>query len=97
MKSIALLITVPLLIMALPVLSQTSAGQGPMKFSLEEAKNYALSHSPVLLNSARDVEIAKKKVWENTASGLPQADLSSSYSYSPQLIGLTSLFDTTIG
>ena len=54
--------------------------------------NYALKNSPILLNSARDVEIAKKQVWENTATGLPQANLSSAYSYSPELAGLSDLF-----
>jgi outer membrane protein len=68
--------------------AQTGPSQ-PMKFSLSEAKNYALNNSPVLLNSARDVEIAKKMIWENTATGLPQVDVSSAYSYSPQLAGLS--------
>lgn len=73
---------------------------GPMKFSLNEAKEYALENSPVLLNSTRDVEIAKAKIWETTATGLPQAGLSGSYSYSPRLAGLTEIFiggDTTGG
>jgi outer membrane protein TolC len=63
--------------------------EAPLKFSLNEAKDYALKNSPVLLNSARDVEIAKQMIWENTATGLPQANLNSSYSYSPQLAGLS--------
>jgi len=68
--------------------AQTSPSQ-PLKFSLSEAKAYALNNSPVLLNSARDVEIAKKMVWENTATGLPQFNVNSSYSYNPQLSGFT--------
>lgn len=60
-----------------------------LKFSLSEARDYALKNSPVLLNSARDVEIAKKMIWENTATGLPQANLNGSYAYSPQLAGLS--------
>ena len=68
--------------------AQTSPSQ-PLKFSLSEAKDYALNNSPVLLNSARDVEIAKKMIWENTATGLPQVDVNSSYAYSPQLAGLS--------
>ncbi len=67
-----------------------------MKFSLSEAKNYALNNSPVLLNSARDVEISKKMIWENTATGLPQVDVSSAYSYSPQLAGLSDQLGTFI-
>ena len=83
----------PLMLLAvclkLPVMAQMQPAAGTMRFSLNESKNYALNNSPVLLNSARDVEIAKKLVWENTATGLPQATLSSSYAYSPELSGLT--------
>jgi outer membrane protein len=62
---------------------------GPMKFSLDDAKQYALDHSPVLVNSARDIDIAKMKVWETTATGLPQVTLDGSYSYSLALSGFT--------
>ncbi len=68
--------------------TQTSPSQ-PLKFSLKEAKEYALKNSPILLNSSRDVEIAKKMIWENTATGLPQFYVNSSYSYNPQLSGFT--------
>lgn len=64
----------------------------PQRFSLNEAKRYAIENSPVLLNSARDVEIARKKIWESLAIGLPQAELNSMYSYSPDLAGLTEIF-----
>ena len=75
--------------MSMTVLSQVQPGTGPMRFSLKEAKDYALNNSPILLNSARDVEIARKKVWESTSMGLPQANVSASYSYTPQLAGLS--------
>lgn len=100
MKIISVFFTWLVFCLALPVTAQTQPGTGPIRFSLNEAKQYALNNSPVLLNSARDVEIARKKLWENTATGLPQADLSSSYAYSPKLSGLTSVFtggDTTGG
>jgi len=100
MKIISVFFTWLVFCLALPVTAQTQPGTDPIRFSLNEAKQYALNNSPVLLNSARDVEIARKKLWENTATGLPQADLSSSYAYSPKLSGLTSVFtggDTTGG
>jgi outer membrane protein len=75
--------------------TQTSPSQ-PLKFSLSEAKDYALNNSPILLNSARDVEIAKKMIWENTATGLPQVDVNSQYAYSPQLAGLSDQLGTFI-
>jgi outer membrane protein TolC len=90
------LILIALQILNLSGISQTQTA-GPMKFSLEQARQYALENSPVLKNSARDVDIAKKKIWETTAIGLPQAELSGTYSYSPELAGLSDFFapDTT--
>jgi outer membrane protein len=88
MKVRSLLFLTLLLCIAFSAIAQNSPSQ-PLKFSLSEAKNYALINSPVLLNSKRDVEIAKKMIWENTATGLPQVDVSSAYSYSPQLAGLS--------
>jgi len=89
MKIVLLVCTTFICSLALPVTVKSQTSTGPMKFSLNEAKQYALSNSPVLLNSTRDVEIARKKVWETTASGLPQASLEGSYSHSPELSGLT--------
>jgi len=95
MKVRLLLFLTLLLCIVFPNNAQVSSSQ-PMKFSLSEAKNYALNNSPVLLNSARDVEISKKMIWENTATGLPQVDVSSAYSYSPQLAGLSDQLGTFI-
>lgn len=89
MKLTSVFITGLLLYLALPVTAQTQPETGPMRFSLNESRDYALTHSPILLNSARDVEIAKKRVWESTSMGLPQAYATGSYSYTPQLAGLS--------
>jgi outer membrane protein TolC len=89
MKVRIVLVTTLVLCASLTGHTQLQTASGNLKFSLGEAKEYALQNSPVLLNSARDVEIAKKKIWETTASGLPQASFSSSYSYTPQLAGLS--------
>ena len=43
-----------------------------VRFSMEQAINYALEHNPVIRNAQYDIQIAKKKVWETTAIGLPQ-------------------------
>ncbi len=56
-----------------------------MKFSLAEAKAYALANSPVVKNAALDLEVAKKKIWETTAIGLPQVGTKLNYSYMPTL------------
>jgi outer membrane protein len=98
MKISSVLLTMLAICLGPHAVAQVQPGAGPMRFTLNEAKNFALNNSPVLLNSARDVEIAKKKIWETTATGLPQANLSSSYNYSPTLSGLTQIFsggDTT--
>jgi len=41
-------------------------------FTLKEAQAYALAHNYGAQNAEKDVLIAKKKVWETTAMGLPQ-------------------------
>ncbi len=43
-------------------------------FTLEQAQAYALEHNYDYLNKEHDVVIAKKKVWETTAIGLPQVN-----------------------
>jgi len=94
MKIRSIIILTLTLCPAFAAIGQVQPG-GPLRFTLSEARDYALKNSPVLLNTARDVEIAKHRIWESTASGLPHADLSSAYSYSPKLAGITTLFDTT--
>ncbi|HLT32925.1 MAG TPA: TolC family protein [Aquaticitalea sp.] len=44
----------------------------PEKFSLREAIDYALENNRTAINAARDIEAAKARKWETTASGLPQ-------------------------
>jgi len=61
-------------------------------FSLEQAQKFALENSPVLKNSNIDLEIAKKKIWETTAMGLPQVSAKVSGSYMPKLPALYSEF-----
>lgn len=92
MKVSVLVYFVTILIFIFPEKSLAQRDVSPSGLSLNEAINYGLEHSPVLQNSARDIEIAKKRVWETTATGLPQADLTGSYSYSPALAGLTEIF-----
>jgi outer membrane protein len=47
--------------------------------SLQEAQNYAVKHSTETRNAQLDVAAAMKKIWETTASGLPQISASTSY------------------
>ncbi len=55
------------------------AQQEPTSFSLEEAINYALENNLQVKKAGNNVRIARKKVWETTAMGLPQISGSASY------------------
>jgi len=65
-----------------------------LKFSLAEAQTYALQNNRSILNANLDVEAAKKKVWETTTIGLPQANAKVSYSYQLQLSAVVEQFSS---
>ncbi len=48
-------------------------------FSLKEAQDYAVTNSYSTRNAAIDLDLAKKKIWETTAIGLPQVNGSVQY------------------
>lgn len=50
-----------------------------MRFSLQEAIDYALENNRSAKNAQRDVEAAKKQKWETTTIGLPQVNASIDY------------------
>ena len=50
-----------------------------LNLSLENAREHAVRHNLNIQNASLEVEIAKKKVWETTAMGLPQISASGSY------------------
>ena len=47
--------------------------------SLKEVRDYAVKHSTSTINARLDVAMARKKIWETTATGLPQINASISY------------------
>ena len=53
-------------------LSQAQDKQESYSFSLQQAINHALEHNYTAINAGRDIESAKQKKWETTATGLPQ-------------------------
>jgi outer membrane protein len=57
--------------------------QDTLRISLQEARQIALENNTLVRNSALDMEIARKKIWETTAIGLPHVDTKSVYSYLP--------------
>ena len=48
-------------------------------FSLKQAQDYALKNNYQGLNTQRDIESARKKVWETTAIGLPQVSVEAQF------------------
>ena len=57
-----------ILLLPLSVLSQEKTAS----FSLQEAIDYALQNNRTAKNAERDIEVAKQRKWETTATGLPQ-------------------------
>lgn len=57
--------------------------QDTLRISLQEARRIAIENNTLVRNSALDMEIARKKIWETTAIGLPHIDTKSVYSYLP--------------
>ena len=49
--------------------------------SLKEAQEYAVKNNANSRNSAIDMELAKKKIWETTAIGLPQINAQGNYTH----------------
>lgn len=56
-------------------------GQSAIPLSLNDAKDYANGHNLTLANAQLDIEKAQKKIWETTASGLPQLSASAQWQY----------------
>lgn len=66
--------------LALLLLTSLSSGAQQVKnFSLSEAQHYALENNTSIRNAALDVKIARKKIWETTAIGLPQVTAKGQY------------------
>lgn len=77
MKQITLTL---LLLFALDSFSQqTPAQKQSYSFSLEQAIGHAIEHNYAAINATRDIEIAKQKKRETTATGLPQVNAGVDY------------------
>lgn len=76
---------------AICIASAVSA-QDLVKLSLAEARKIALKNNTDILNSQADLEIARKKIWETTAIGLPHFDITSDYQFIPKVPSLPATF-----
>jgi len=54
---------------------------GVQKFSLLEAQTFAIENNATMKNKQIDIAIAKQKVWETTAIGLPQFSVKGTFQY----------------
>jgi len=54
-------------------------GDEKKTFSLEEAQSFAIENNLNIKNAEADVKLARKRVWETTAFGLPQVNGSVNY------------------
>jgi outer membrane protein len=80
---------------ALGMLAITQVGSGQekkettkldtLRLSVAQAQQYALENNQSILNANLDVEAAKKKIWETTAIGLPQANAKGAFQYTPEV------------
>lgn len=69
------------ILVALPSQASAQEESDTLSFSLSEAIDYAMQHAYQKINADHDVEVARKKVWETTAIGLPQVSASTAYNY----------------
>lgn len=76
MKNILLTIMVLFCGFSYPSNAQTETKRN---FTLTEAQNYALENSYSVRGTDYDLKVARKKVWETIADGLPQIDASADY------------------
>lgn len=53
----------------------------PQALSLKQAQEYALKNNQNAKNASLDAELAKKKIWEITAVGLPQISAQANYQH----------------
>ncbi|MDA3910241.1 MAG: TolC family protein [Bacteroidales bacterium] len=71
-----------ILISIFPLWAQeTGNNETKQLFSLDQALEYAKENNRDIQNSQLDIESAKKKVWETTAMGLPQAEAGFDYTH----------------
>jgi len=72
--------TTTLLLLCLSLFPKIYA-QDKTEFSLLEAEQYSVENSKKIKNTLIDLEVAKKKIWETTAIGLPQVNAEGTFQH----------------
>ena len=80
-KRYLFMITIFLLLLGV----RKSEAQDSLRLSLIDARRIAMENNTNIRNSALDMEIANKKIWEIMAIGLPHVDSKANYQYLPTL------------
>ncbi|MCG8410044.1 MAG: TolC family protein [Bacteroidales bacterium] len=75
-----LLITVLIFVSSGFVFAQTDS---TLSLNIQNAQEYAINNNLELKNALLDIKIAKKKIWETTAIGLPQINGEINYQHIP--------------
>jgi outer membrane protein TolC len=70
-----------LMLLVVQMNAQQAKPAETLSLSLKQAQDYAIQNSAGSKNSALDMEIAKKKIWETTAIGLPQINAQANYQH----------------
>lgn len=83
-KRYLILITIFLLLLG----NYKSEAQDSLQLSLKDARRIAFENNTMIRNSALDMEIARKKIWETTAIGLPHIDGKAAYQFLPSVPSL---------
>lgn len=75
------LLTTAITVLLFTVFVKTGIAQDKTEFTLKEAQDFALLNSTAIKNADIDLELAKKKIWETTAIGLPQVSAQGNYQH----------------
>jgi outer membrane protein len=67
--------------LVLPVGVNAQQQGTPLEFSLKQAQDYAILNNVNAKNSVIDMKLARKKIWETTAIGLPQINAQANYQH----------------
>jgi len=74
-----------ILLLSVLIIANHAFAQESTSFTLKEALDFAYQNNATIKNAKLDIEKAKKLVWETTAMGLPQANVSISYMHIPTI------------
>lgn len=76
----SLLLVIPTFCLSFMLQAQEKQSE-TASLSLKQAQEYALEHNTNAKNSLIDLELAKKKIWETLAIGLPQINAKANYQH----------------